>query len=213
MSRSAEPTKASSTVPLLDSKRQRNVDDAAGEKKPLPNTVTGVPPSDAPRGGHTDETAGAGMYVNDAPLDENCCPFIDTSSRRAPAPDAGGAAHSSCRALTRRAAAVEPLASKRQRSVSASGNAAPPTDRATRGGFGDGCWTLGRQAAFHAARLAAVAFGRRGGGGGVCAAAAAASTNTLSMAQLSSWWRIDGMSMRAGCPRVAVAVFSDANIV
>ena len=59
--------------------------------------------------------------------------------------------------------------------------ASPHKDIATRFGFGDGCWTLGRQAAFHAARLAAVAFGRRGGGGGVCAAAAAASTNTLNM--------------------------------
>ena len=57
--------------------------------------------------------------------------------------------------------------------------ASPHKDIATRLGFGDGCWTLGRQAAFHAARLAAVAFGRRGGG--VCAAAAAASTNTLNM--------------------------------
>ena len=35
--------------------------------------------------------------------------------------------------------------------------ASPHKDIATRFGFGDGCWTLGRQAAFHAARLAAVA--------------------------------------------------------
>ena len=69
--------------------------DAAAEK-PLPSTVTGVPPSDAPRDGHTDETAAAGRYVKRTPLDENCCPFIDTSSHREPAPDDGGAAHSSC---------------------------------------------------------------------------------------------------------------------
>ena len=33
--------------------------------------------------------------------------------------------------------------------------ASPHKDIATRFGFGDGCWTLGRQAAFQAARLAA----------------------------------------------------------
>ena len=68
----------------------------------------GRPPSAAPRVGHTDETAGAGTYVNATPLDENCCPFADTSTRRAPEPDDGGDAHSSCPTPTRRAAAVAP---------------------------------------------------------------------------------------------------------
>ena len=120
-------TYAAATAVAL--KRQSSAPSASADgEKPLPTTVTGVPPSATPRAGHTDDTADAARYVNDTPLDENCCPFIDTSSRRAPEPDDGGAAHSSCRALTRRAAAVAPLASKRQRSVSASGNAAPTTD-------------------------------------------------------------------------------------
>ena len=54
-------------------KRQRSAPSAsAASEKPLPTTVTGVPPSDAPRTGHTDETAAAGRYVNATPLDENC---------------------------------------------------------------------------------------------------------------------------------------------
>jgi hypothetical protein len=45
---------------------------AADDEKPLPSTVTGVPPSAAPRVGHTDDTAGAGRYVKLTPLDVNC---------------------------------------------------------------------------------------------------------------------------------------------
>ena len=33
---------------------------SADDEKPLPTTVNGVPPSDTPRAGHTDDTAGAG---------------------------------------------------------------------------------------------------------------------------------------------------------
>ena len=99
-------------------KRQRSAPSAsAASEKPLPTTVTGVPPSDAPRTGHTDETAAAGRYVNATPLDENCCPFIDTSTLRRPDDDDAGAAHSAIPVPTTRAAAVAPLDSKRQRIV------------------------------------------------------------------------------------------------
>ena len=54
-------------------KRQRSAPSAsAASEKPLPSTVTGVPPSEAPRNGHTDDTAADGRYVNATPLDENC---------------------------------------------------------------------------------------------------------------------------------------------
>ena len=48
------------------------VGDSADDEKPLPSTVTGVPPSATPWAGHTDDTAAAGRYVNVTPLDENC---------------------------------------------------------------------------------------------------------------------------------------------
>ena len=84
---------AATTVAL---KRQRNAPSAsADDEKPLPSTVKGVPPSDAPRTGHTDDTAAAGRYVNIASPDANCCPFADSDNRRAPAPDDGADAHSS----------------------------------------------------------------------------------------------------------------------
>ena len=101
---------------------------AADDEKPLPSTVTGVPPSDAPRDGHADDTAAAGRYVKRTPPladEENCSPFIDTSTTRAPAPLDGGDAHSIWPSPMRRAAAVAPLASKRQRSVGASPNDTP----------------------------------------------------------------------------------------
>ena len=106
---------AATTVAL---KRQRSAPDAsAAAEKPPPTTVSGVPPSDAPRDGHTDDTDDDGRYVNATPLDENCCPFIDTSTRRGPDDDDGGAAHSAIPGPTTRAAAVATLDSKRQRIV------------------------------------------------------------------------------------------------
>ena len=45
---------------------------SADDEKPLPTTVTGVPPSDTPREGHTDDTAADARYVNDTLLDEYC---------------------------------------------------------------------------------------------------------------------------------------------
>jgi len=45
---------------------------SAADEKPLPSTVTGVPPSATPRVGHTDDTAGAGRYVKLTPLDVYC---------------------------------------------------------------------------------------------------------------------------------------------
>ena len=42
-------------------KRQRSEPtDSDADEKPLPTTVTGVPPSDAPTSGHTDDTAADG---------------------------------------------------------------------------------------------------------------------------------------------------------
>ena len=55
--------------------------------------------------------------MNDTPLDENCCPFIDTSTRRRPDDDDDDAAHSATPQPTTRAAAVATLDSKRQRIV------------------------------------------------------------------------------------------------
>ena len=68
---------AATTVAL---KRQRNAPSAsADDENPLPSTVTGVPPSDAPRVGHTDDTATAPVYVYATPNDVNCWPFRLTS--------------------------------------------------------------------------------------------------------------------------------------
>ena len=61
---------AGADVPL---KRQRRAPiDSAADEKPLPSTVSGVPPSDAPDNGHTDETDAAGRYVNEASEVANC---------------------------------------------------------------------------------------------------------------------------------------------
>jgi hypothetical protein len=64
-------------------KRHSNApSDSADDEKPPPITVSGVPPSATPCAGHTDDTATAARYVNATPpLDENCCPFIDTPTR------------------------------------------------------------------------------------------------------------------------------------
>ena len=85
---------AGTMVPL---KRQRSApNDSAADEKPLPSTVSGVPPSAAPLGGHTDDTAATGRYVKKMPsLCANCCPFADSASRRAPAAVDDGEAHSS----------------------------------------------------------------------------------------------------------------------
>ena len=53
--------------------RQRNAPHASADaEKPPPSTVTALPPSDAPRTGHTEDTDAAGRYVNATPLAENC---------------------------------------------------------------------------------------------------------------------------------------------
>jgi hypothetical protein len=84
---------ADTTVALM---RHRSAPNAsAADEKPLPTTVSGVPPSDAPLTGHTDDTAAAGRYVNAASLGENCCPLAESDSARAPAPDDAGDEHSS----------------------------------------------------------------------------------------------------------------------
>ena len=103
-------------------------DDSAEAEKPEPSTVRGAPPSDAPRSGHTDESDAAGRYVNATPLPEYCCPLRDTSTRRAPAPDDGGDAHSRWPAPTRRDAAVAPLDSKRHRADADARTIEPTTD-------------------------------------------------------------------------------------
>jgi hypothetical protein len=91
--------------------------DSADSMKPLPCTVIGVPPSAAPREGHRDDATTDRVYVNAAVPDVNCCPFEETSARRAPSARALGVAHSSSPTLTRRATADAP--SKRQVVVAA----------------------------------------------------------------------------------------------
>ena len=84
---------AGASVPL---KRHRSAPiDSAADAKPLPRTVSGVPPSDAPASGHTDETDADGRYVNEAPLTENCWPLAESANRREPDDDDGGDVHSS----------------------------------------------------------------------------------------------------------------------
>ena len=84
---------ADTTVALM---RHRSAPNAsAADEKPLPTTVSGVPPSDAPRTGHTDDTAAAGRYVNNASLAANCCPFAEIHIVRRPAEDDAGDEHSS----------------------------------------------------------------------------------------------------------------------
>ena len=64
-------TYAAPTTVLL--KRHRSAPNAsADDEKPLPSTVSGVPPSAAPLRGHTDDTAAAGRYVKNAALNANC---------------------------------------------------------------------------------------------------------------------------------------------
>ena len=60
-------TYAADTIVVL--MRQRSAPSAsAADEKPPPSTVSGVPPSAAPRTGHTDDTDAAGRYVNAALL-------------------------------------------------------------------------------------------------------------------------------------------------
>jgi hypothetical protein len=67
---------------------------SAAAKKPLPNTVTGVPPSITPCAGDRNDTATATAYMKLRPLVDHCCPFIDTSTDRWLAPFDGGVKHS-----------------------------------------------------------------------------------------------------------------------
>ena len=102
--------------------------DSDADEKPPPCTVSGVPPSAAPRDGHTDDTDADGTYVNSTPDDENCTPFSDTSTRRAPAPTDADDAHSSTPADTTRPTAVAPPSSNRHRADADSRSRAPSTD-------------------------------------------------------------------------------------
>ena len=126
----ASLTYAAGTTVALKRQRRAPIASAADEKPP-PSTVKGEPPSDAPRNGHTDETAAAGRYVNNRPSpppDVNCCPFADSVTRRAPADDDGGVAHSTWLPLMPRATDVAPLPSKRHRRVAAARKPEPTTD-------------------------------------------------------------------------------------
>ena len=109
---------ARTTLPLKRHCRYPRPSDTA--ENPLPCTVTDVPPSAAPRSGHTDDTASAGWYVNATPLALNCCPFMLTSTTRMPEPLCAGVAHSTSLLSTYRATTVALLSSNRQRSVVAS---------------------------------------------------------------------------------------------
>ena len=94
-----------------------------------PYTVTGVPPSAAPRSGHTDDTDADATYVKPTPPELNCCAFIDTSTRRDPPPLCAGVAHSSWLPSTYRATTTLLLSSKRQRSVADARKCAPSSVR------------------------------------------------------------------------------------
>jgi len=109
-------TYSATTVVVL--KRQRRYPrDADCALNPLPDTVTGVPPSVTDTNGHTDDTAADATYVYSTPLELNCCPFRDTSRRRAPTPDETAEAHSSSEESTTRATTVLLLSSKRHTRV------------------------------------------------------------------------------------------------
>ena len=119
---------AADTLVLLKRHRSAPIDSAADEK-PLPSTVSGVPPSDVPDNGHTDETDAAGRYVNATPLSANCWPFAESDKRRAAADDDGGDEQSRWPELMTRARDVAPLPSRRQRRVADSRKPDPMTDK------------------------------------------------------------------------------------
>jgi hypothetical protein len=61
---------AADILPLI---LHRNAPDAsADDENPLPTTISGVPPSDTTRTGHTDDSDIDGRYVNAALLCANC---------------------------------------------------------------------------------------------------------------------------------------------
>ena len=108
-------TKAARTDVVLK-RHTKYPSDSDTDWKPLPDTVTGVLASDTAVEGHTDDTAADATYVNSTPLELNCCPFRETSTRRIIAADCIGVAHSSWLASTYRATTVL-LLSKRHASV------------------------------------------------------------------------------------------------
>ena len=95
--------------------------------KPLPSSVTGVPPSTTPRGGCTVDTAASGRYVYSTPLVLYCWPLCDNPSGVEIATLDAGATHSSCLELTKRAMLVMPAPPSRQRNVADSGKGVPCT--------------------------------------------------------------------------------------
>jgi len=82
------------TTVVVLKRHRRYPRDSDNEEKPLPDTVTGVLASATQIAGDTDDTAADGTYVYSTPLELNCCPFTETSTRRAPTPDDTADAHS-----------------------------------------------------------------------------------------------------------------------
>jgi len=73
--------------------------------------------SDTDVNGHTDDTDAEATYVYSTPLELNCCPFRDTSTRRAPTPVDTADAHSNRRKSMNRATTVLLLSSNRHTKV------------------------------------------------------------------------------------------------
>jgi hypothetical protein len=119
----------SATTVVVLKRHLRYPSDADNAEKPLPDTVTGVPPSDTDDTGHTDDTAADTTYVYSTPLELNCCPFNDTSKRRGPTPDDAADAHSSRLLSTCRPTTVLLLSSKRHTRLDDSRKPAPNTLR------------------------------------------------------------------------------------
>jgi hypothetical protein len=69
--RSDEPLARRPSTTEAPTRHCKYPSDSDDNEKPPPCTVSGAPPSDAPRNGHTDDTDADGTYVNSTPLDEN----------------------------------------------------------------------------------------------------------------------------------------------
>ena len=107
----------SATTVVVLKRHRRYPSDADNAEKPLPDTVTGVPPSDTDDMGHTDDTAADTTYVYSTPLELNCWPFNDTSTERGPTPDDTADEHSTRPESTNRADTVLLASSTRHTSV------------------------------------------------------------------------------------------------
>ena len=108
-----EELRKRATTDVVLKRQRRYPRDSDTGMKPLPDTVTGVLTSDTAVKGHTDDTDADDTYVYSTPLELNCWPFKDTSTRRAPTPDDTADAHSTRPESMYRPTTVLLLSSKR----------------------------------------------------------------------------------------------------